>query len=139
MKTLEMSVVLSDLYTAVERYQDALAIHEDILRQLLSVESPTGRAEAGLIAEKHVGYLKGVIQRIGKSGADPIPQYSELLETVKTEFGGDTVTGDVQRGSHWNLEGSHNEELFSTAASQQDKVTLISPRKTYRHLSLGGV
>ena len=133
-----MSVVLSDLYSAVQRYQEAMAIHEDILRQLLSLDAGTSHAEASQIAQKQLWYSKRIEQRAGKSSARSISLDSELLEKVVAEFGGDTIVEDIQPSPHWSVEGSYTEGPSGTVAQQQSVVgsSLYSPRKEYRRFPL---
>ena len=64
--------MLSDLYSAVQRYQEAMAVHEDILRQLLSLDAGTSHAEASQIAQKQLWYSKRIEKRAGKSSARSI-------------------------------------------------------------------
>ena len=133
-----MSVVLSDLYSAVERYQEALAIHEDILRQLLSLDAGPSHVEASQIARKHLWYSKRIGDRAGKSSTNTFSLNPELREKVVAEFGGNTILEDSQPSANWSVEGSHIEEPLSMGTKQQDVVgsSLYSPRKEYRRFPL---
>lgn len=133
-----MSVVLSDLYSAMERYQEAIAIHEDILRQLLSLDAGPSHAEASQIAQKHLWYSKRIGQRAAKSSINTISLDSGLLKKVVTEFGGDTIVEDIQPSAHWSVEGSFAEEPSSMVVKQQNMMggSLYSPRKEFRRCPL---
>jgi len=131
---LEMSVVLSDLYTTTERYQEAMAVHEDILRQLLSRDVATNNhAEAAHIAKKHLRYLKQTSQRDGSSTSDFFKHNSPLLERLTTEFGGDSVGPDMPPPVNWSFGKPTVDAMPSMdEADEEAAEILFTPRKAFR-------
>lgn len=131
---LEMSVVLADLYTTTERYQEAMAVHEDILRQLLSRDVATNNhAEAAHIAKKHLRYLKQTSQRAGSSTSEFFEQNSSLLERLATEFGDHSVGADTPPTVNWSF-GQPTVSAMPGMDEADDEAAeiLFTPRKALR-------
>jgi len=131
---LEMSVALSDLYTTTERYQEAMAVHEKILRQLLSRDVATNNhAEAAHIAKKHLRYLKQTSQRAGSPTSELFEQNSPLLERLATEFGDDSVGPEMPPTANWSF-GMPTVGAMRGMDEADDEVTeiLFTPRKAFR-------
>jgi len=131
---LEMSVVLADLYTTTERYQEAMAVHEDILRQLLSRDVATNNhAEAAHIAKKHLWYLKQTSQRAGSSTSEFFEQNSSLLERLATEFGDHSVGADTPPTVNWSF-GQPTVGAMPGMDEADDEAAeiLFTPRKALR-------
>jgi len=131
---LEMSVVLSDLYTTIERYEEAMTVHEDILRQLISRDvAANNHAEAAHIAKKHLRYLKQASQRAGSSTSEFFEQKSPLLERLTTEFGDDSVGSEMPPTANWNI-GMPTVGAMPGLDEADDEVAeiLFTPRKAFR-------
>lgn len=90
-----MSSVLSGLYTSTERYQEAMAVHEDILRLLLAREDDSDHTRASLVAKKQLEQLKLVSQRAG-GWLGAFPRYSQLSHQLIHEFGDDIGWEDMR-------------------------------------------
>lgn len=132
--TLEMSVALSDLYTTTERFQEAMTVHEDILRQLLSRDAATNNhAEAAHIAKKHLRYLKQTSQRAGSSTSEFFEQNSPLLERLTTEFGDDSVGPEMPPTDKWSF-GMPTVGTTRGIDEADDEAAeiLFTPRKAFR-------
>ena len=129
-----MSIVLSDLYTATERYHEAMAVHEETLRLLLSSDVDSNHAEAALIAKKHIRHLKQVSQRAGMSTPDFFQQNTELLEQLMGVFGEDSVREDVQPSSTGGVERPYGRAIPGMTTEQDDEAAeiLFTPRKGHR-------
>ena len=90
--TLEMSTLLSSLYTASSRPQDAMAVHEQCLRDLIindDLDEPLPK-DAAKIATAHAELLKRAYQRNGgwRSGKEA-GEYVELNRDLERKFGKD--------------------------------------------------
>ncbi|GAB1212384.1 hypothetical protein ATERTT37_001522 [Aspergillus terreus] len=90
---LELTTLLSELYTATNNYRGAMAVHEKILRQLLSEPESEGSlslAERATIAARHVKLLKRAAQRLG--GWDKEEHlYKQLVSSLNERFAGDAA------------------------------------------------
>jgi hypothetical protein len=90
---LELTTLLSELYTATNNYRGAMAVHEKILRQLLSEPESEGSlslAERATIAARHVELLKRAAQRLG--GWDKEEHlYKQLVSSLNERFAGDAA------------------------------------------------
>ena len=89
--TIEMSTLLSQLYTSAGRYIDAMNVHEEVLRQLVSDENDDiSMDEAAPMAMTHLELLKRSYQRAGGWEKDPQScheLYSQLLDAFGKEKG----------------------------------------------------
>ena len=87
-------MVLSGLYMATERYQEAMGVHEEILRLLLVRDNGSDQAQTSLEAKKHLDQLRQTAQRAG-SWLGSFPRYSELSQQLIREFGNEIGWKDV--------------------------------------------
>ena len=123
--TLEMSIVLSDLHSTSGHYQEAMAVHEDILRLLIASDLNTERVAAALIAKKHLRFLKQISQRSGSSSSD-----TQLLQQLSNEFGEDLTRCETPTTHAFEKPGASIH-----AAEHEDDETaeiLFTPRKGLR-------
>ncbi|KAL8823618.1 MAG: hypothetical protein Q9191_005696 [Dirinaria sp. TL-2023a] len=126
--TVEMSVVLSGLYAATERYQDAMTVHEEILRLLLARENDFDHAQAATLAKKHFEHLRQVSQRAGNwFGA--FPRYAQLGEQLMHEFGEDSAWETVQPLEDTSFLSPKANVVPSLEASSRDE-RRVSPFRT---------
>lgn len=126
--TVEMSVVLSGLYTATERYQEAMTVHEEILRLLLARDDDSDHAQAAFLAKKHFEQLKQVSQRAG-GWFGAFPRYAQLGEQLMQEFGEDSAWEDVQPLEDISLLSPKAKGLTNLEANSKEE-RRVSPFRT---------
>ncbi|KAJ5105309.1 hypothetical protein NUU61_002656 [Penicillium alfredii] len=68
---LELTALLSELYTVTGNYTSAMAVHEKALRQLAHAHDGISSAEMGSIAVQHTELLKRAFQRNGGRAKAP--------------------------------------------------------------------
>ncbi|KAF9884696.1 hypothetical protein FE257_001325 [Aspergillus nanangensis] len=104
--TLELTTLLSELYTASGNYRAAMTVHERILRQLVTdgdISDTLSVSEAATIASKHTEFLKRAHQRLG--GWDKEEHlYKRLVEGLNERFAGEKAwagTTEVLQVEEW--------------------------------------
>lgn len=138
--TLEMTKLLSGLYTAASDYRSAMALHETALYELLNdTETDTGRTDnvyhesnlnAADTAAQHIELLQRSYQRLGKWDKDP-QLYTDLIARVSERFNldqaqaqaattqsGSTGTGRVDDVGVWRRPGSFSLDVDDRSRHQ---------------------
>lgn len=104
-----MSTLLSSLYTASSRPHDAMAIHEQCLRDLIindDLDEPLPK-DAAKIATAHAELLKRAYQRNGEwRGGKEVGEYVELNKELEGKFGKDGSFRAVGQFDKWKREGA---------------------------------
>jgi tetratricopeptide (TPR) repeat protein len=102
--TVAMSKLLAELYTATHRHREAMAVHEEILRE---IDEDGDNEKAGLYANGLLELLKRAYQRLG--GWDKNEKtYRELFAQLK-RFG-----LSVQPIEHWSPKGADSMGVYVT-------------------------
>ena len=107
--TLELTELLSELYTKSGNYRAAMALHETVLRQVIHEGRDLPSAEAASTSAKHAQLLKRSYQRLG--GWDKETQvYKDLYSEVHKHHGSE------KSWSHKSLE--HIDKWQATGADE---------------------
>ncbi|KAL4895741.1 hypothetical protein BDV59DRAFT_199726 [Aspergillus ambiguus] len=127
---LELTTLLSELYTATGHYGRAMAVHEELLRQVVSESgkesSSLSLAEGATIACRHVELLKRSAQRLG--GWDKEEHlYKQLLTALNERFEGEQAWRSVPL-----------EQLDEWVQSEADELGLWRAPASYGFLLGGG-
>lgn len=107
-KTLDMSDLLSECYTAAGHYREAMAVHEEILRLVVEGDDDDDRTIDTVepeIARKHLDELKRCYQLLG--GWDKSAEvYKDIVTRLinMKEFKGHPEFKGVQSTDKWNVE-----------------------------------
>lgn len=110
--TLQMFTLLSELYTAIGRYEKAMAMHEEILRYEVSDDNDMSSVEdASRNARYHLELLKRAYQRLGKWDK-PRDTYITLFDEVTSTFQGEELFRDVQPIMKWPSKGADDRGTF---------------------------
>ncbi|KAJ6052157.1 hypothetical protein N7499_011539 [Penicillium canescens] len=83
--TLELTALLSGLYTATGNYAAAMAVHETALRQVTHTQTDVTSAEMGAFAVQHTELLKRAYQRNG-GWAKQSSLYTDLLRNINEQL-----------------------------------------------------
>lgn len=86
--TLDMTKLLSALFTASENYQSAATLHEGILYDLLGDSGAEGHARAADTASQHMELLRRSQARLGAGQTSSrASAHAELFQSVADRFG----------------------------------------------------
>ncbi|KAJ5400232.1 hypothetical protein N7465_010721 [Penicillium sp. CMV-2018d] len=86
--TLDMTKLLSALFTASENYQSAATLHEGILYDLLNDSGAHGHARAADTASQHMELLRRSQARLGTGqSSSRASAHAELFQSVADRFG----------------------------------------------------
>lgn len=85
--TLEMTKLLSGLFTASADHASASTLHEGVLHDLLNDSDAKANAQAADTASQHVELLKRANGRMGKQSAARKSAHEELVRGVTEKFG----------------------------------------------------
>ncbi|KAJ5617320.1 hypothetical protein N7537_002434 [Penicillium hordei] len=86
--TLDMTKLLSGLFTASENYQSAATLHEGILYDLLNDSGAQGHARAADTASQHMELLRRSQARLGAGQTSSrASAHAELFQSVADRFG----------------------------------------------------
>ncbi|CZR69374.1 uncharacterized protein PAC_19274 [Phialocephala subalpina] len=106
--TLDMHVLLSELYTSSEQYRKGMQVHEDVLRDTVSDKGEEiNQAEAAATAVRHLELLRRAYQRLG--GWDKEPQvYIDLYQQLAHVFGSEEnwKKAKIQGVEKWSPKGA---------------------------------
>jgi hypothetical protein len=106
-KTLEMSDLLSQIYTAAGHYREAMRLHEEILRLVVEGDDGDDRTLDTMtpkMAKHHLLLLKASYQRLG--GWDKHPStYKKLVDQLlhMPEYKTDPLFKGVHSTDKWNV------------------------------------
>ncbi len=121
-KTLEMSVLLSQLYTSQGHYREAQGVHENILRLVVEGDDGDDRTPDTMkskAARQHVELLKQSFLRL--KGWDKSQNvYRELIDelTHMPEYKSDAEWRKVANVDQWNIKEPPSETLGKYAPPQ---------------------
>ena len=116
--TVEMSNLLSCLYTTEKRYLEALAVHEEILRHEIDSEEEEITKDDAVTTRKQLELLRRTYQRNGGWGDKDPKVYHELYQQLSQVFGHETEWQGVKPMEKWNINAAtDNEGTFTTPTS----------------------
>ena len=104
-KSLEMSNLLSELYTSMGHYREAQGVHESILRLVVEGDDGEDRTRDTMdpkVTRKHLDLLKQSYLRL-KGWDKSAASYKELVSAVLTMYKGSTAFKDAQGTDSWNF------------------------------------
>ena len=104
-KSLEMSDLLSELYTSMGHYREAQGVHESILRLVVEGDDGDDRTRDTMdarTARKHLDLLKQSYLRL-KGWDKSAESYKELVSAVIKMYKGSNAFKDVQSFESWNF------------------------------------
>ena len=99
---IAMSKLLAELYTATQRYREAMGVHEEILRE---IDEDGDDEKAGLYVNGQLELLKRAYQRLG-SWDKSEKTYRELFTRLK-RFG-----LSIQPIEQWSLKGADSMGMY---------------------------
>ncbi len=108
-KTLEMTEILSQLYTACGHHREAMRLHEEILRLVVEGDDGDDRTTDTMTGEKvknHLALLKAAYQRLG--GWDKSPDsYKKLVDQLLAMpvYKSDPLLKGLTSTDKWNANG----------------------------------
>ncbi|XMA10439.1 hypothetical protein WAI453_003230 [Rhynchosporium graminicola] len=138
--TLDMHILLAELFTSSNQHSKAMQVHENILRDAASYKGEEiDQAQAAAIAVRHLDLLKRTYQRLGKW--DKQPQiYLDLYQQLAHVFGSEEnwKNARIQPIEKWSAKGADNLGIW-TKPNTFDWVESEEKRKHVNHLkrSLG--
>ena len=113
-KCLEMSELLSELYTSMGHYREAQGVHENILRLVVEGDDGDDRTIDTMspkAARKHLDLLKQSYLRL--KGWDKSPAlYKDLVSALMKTYKGKPEWKDVHGTDSWNCNKEHASETL---------------------------
>ena len=88
--TLDMTKLLSGMYTASGNYRAATALHESALNELLNDDDAVHNSRAADTVTQHLDLIKHAQARLQKGAKGQVNEsqaYSDMLRAVSTKFG----------------------------------------------------
>jgi tetratricopeptide (TPR) repeat protein len=85
--TLEMTKLLSALFTASEDHQSAATLHEGVLYDLLGDSEAKGHARAADTVSQHMELLRRAQGRLGGQSSGRASSHAELFQALADRFG----------------------------------------------------
>ncbi|KAJ5542218.1 hypothetical protein N7535_004640 [Penicillium sp. DV-2018c] len=85
--TLEMTKLLSALFTASENHQSAVTLHEGVLYDLLNDSDAKGHANAADTVSQHMELLRRARGRLGGQSSGRASAHAELFQALAERFG----------------------------------------------------
>ncbi|KAJ5964813.1 uncharacterized protein N7479_004689 [Penicillium vulpinum] len=106
--TLDMTKLLSALFTASENYQSAATLHEGILYDLLGDSEAEGHARAADTASQHMELMRRAQSRLGTGQtARRASAHAELYQSLVDRFGVETEqmknAGEANGGAQFGI------------------------------------
>ncbi|KAJ5776103.1 uncharacterized protein N7511_001114 [Penicillium nucicola] len=125
--TLELTALLSELYTETGNYSGAMAVHETALRQVSHTQTDVTSAEMGAFAVQHAELLKRAYQRNG-GWAKQSGVYTDLLGKVNEQLKAEKTwsKSSLESVDKWQPKGA-------------DSLGLWQPPTTYGFLTSGKI
>ncbi|KAL2069847.1 hypothetical protein VTL71DRAFT_14526 [Oculimacula yallundae] len=108
--TLDMHILLAELFTSSDQHAKAMRVHEDILRDAASDKGEEiDQAQAAAIAVRHLDLLKRTYQRLGKWDKQP-QSYLDLYQQLAHVFGSEEnwKNARIQPIEKWSAKGADN-------------------------------
>ncbi|RLL96298.1 hypothetical protein CFD26_102151 [Aspergillus turcosus] len=142
--TLEMTKLLSGLYTASGNHAAAVALHESALYELLN-DPDVDQAHAADTVSQHLQLLKHAQSRLGKEGNQAVDTsvYDELVQQVGTKFGvrqeslqaGEEDVGMWQRPRRFSLD-VEEEQMHSNHLRHNSGSALLNGNAGAKRISI---
>lgn len=116
--TLELTALLSELYTATGNYAGAMTVHENALRQVTHTQTDVTSAEMGSFAVQHTELLKRAYQRNG-GWAKQSALYTDLLGKVNEQLKAEKTwsQSSIESVEKWQPKGADNLGLWQPPTS----------------------
>jgi hypothetical protein len=141
--TLDMTKLLSGLYTASGNHAAAVALHESAIYELLN-DPDVDQAHAADTVREHLQLLKHAQTRLGKEGNQvDTSVYDELVQQVATKFGvrqeslqaGEEDVGMWQRPRRFSLD-VEEEQMHSNHLRRNSGSALLNGNAGAKRISI---
>jgi len=121
-KTLEMSDLLSELYTSMGHYREAQGVHENILRLVVEGDDGDDRTVdtmASQTALKHVNLLKQSFLRL-KGWDKSVATYRDLVDALRQMYKAEPGWKDVYGVETWDFNKEKPSETLGNFVAPKD-------------------